>query len=318
MTKISDLKPKDSKSKIQNPQPEIHPPKSKLHVWMLAARPKTLWASVSPVIIGTALAYEDGSVHWLSAVMALLGAILIQIGTNFANDYFDHSRGTDTKERIGPLRVTQAGLVSPRTMKIAFILVFTLAFISGLYLIWRGGMPILLIGILSIIFGILYTAGPYPLSYRGIADLFVLIFFGPVAVGGTYYVQALDINGVVLIAGFSPGFLSTAILTVNNLRDLQTDKRSGKLTLAVRFGETFARLEYLISLLIACLIPVGLWLFTGQHVFSMASLLILIIALPAIKTIFSDIDGPALNDALADTGKLLLFYSIAFSAGWLI
>lgn len=292
--------------------------KSKLHIWILAARPKTLWASISPVIIGTAMAYEDGSAHWLSAIIALLGAVLIQIGTNFANDYFDHFRGTDTKERLGPLRITQAGLVSARTMKIAFTLVFTLAFISGLYLIWRGGMPILVIGILSIIFGILYTAGPYPLSYRGIADLFVLIFFGPVAVGGTYYVQALDINTVVIIAGFSPGLLSTAILTVNNLRDIQTDKRSGKLTLAVRFGETFARFEYLISLLIACLIPVGLWLFTGGHVYSMASLFILIVAVPAIKIIFSEVDGPALNKALADTGKILLFYSLIFSAGWLI
>jgi len=292
--------------------------KSKLQIWLLAARPKTLWASISPVIIGTAMAYEDGSAHWLSAIVALLGAVLIQIGTNFANDFFDHSRGADTKERLGPLRVTQAGLITPGNMKIAFTVVFALAFISGLYLIWRGGIPILIIGILSIIFGILYTAGPYPLSYRGVADLFVLIFFGPVAVGGTYYVQALDINYIVIIAGLSPGLISTAILTVNNLRDIQTDKKSGKLTLAVRFGETFARFEYLISLLIACLIPAGLWLFTGDHFYSLVSLFILIIAAPAIKIIFSEVDGPALNKALADTGKILLLYSLIFSAGWLI
>jgi len=293
-------------------------PESKLKIWTLAARPKTLWASISPVIIGTALAYEGGKAHWLSAFIALFGAILIQIGTNFANDYFDHTRGADTEDRLGPQRVTQAGLVTPTAMKIAFSAVFALAFISGLYLIWRCGWPIFIVGALSIIFGILYTAGPYPLGYKGLADLFVLIFFGPVAVGGTYYVQALEINPIVIIAGFSPGLISTAILTVNNLRDIHTDKKAGKLTLAVRFGETFARFEYLLSLLVACLIPIGLWLLTGDHFYSIASVFIFIMAAPAIKTIFSKIDGPALNKALADTGKLLLLYSALFSVGWII
>jgi len=297
---------------------EKYSPESKVKIWTLAARPKTLWASISPVIIGTALAYESGKVHWLSAIIALFGAILIQIGTNFANDYFDHTRGADTKDRLGPQRMTQAGLVTPTAMKIAFSLVFALAFVSGLYLILRCGWPIFIVGALSIIFGILYTAGPYPLGYRGLADLFVLIFFGPVAVGGTYYVQALEINHVVIIAGFSPGLISTAILTVNNLRDIKTDKKAGKLTLAVRFGETFARYEYLISLLLAFLIPVGLWMTTKSHIYSAASLFILIMATPVIKTVFSRLDGPALNKALADTGKLQLIYSIIFSAGWLL
>lgn len=291
---------------------------SKLKIWALAARPKTLWASISPVIIGTALAFEDGKMHWLSAFIALFGAVLIQIGTNFANDYFDHGRGADTKERLGPQRMTQAGLVTPTAMKIAFSIVFALAFISGLYLIWRCGWPIFIVGALSIFFGILYTAGPYPLGYKGLADLFVLIFFGPVAVGGTYYVQALEINPIVIIAGFSPGLISTAILTVNNLRDIETDKRAGKLTLAVRFGETFARLEYLISLFIACLIPIGLWFLTGDHFYSIASVFIIIMSIPTIKTVFSQIDGPALNKVLADTGKLLLLYSALFSVGWII
>ena len=193
---------------------------SRLKIWITASRPKTLWAAFSPVIIGTAMAYGEGKVHWLSAFLAAVGAILIQIGTNFSNDYYDYFRGVDKKERLGPLRVTQAGLVKPETMKRATILIFSLAFISGLYLIYRGGWPVLIIGLLSILFGILYTAGPYPLGYNGLGDIFVLIFFGLVAVGGTYYVQALEINKLVLLAGLSPGLFSTAILTVNNLRDI--------------------------------------------------------------------------------------------------
>lgn len=293
-------------------------PESKLKIWIHAARPKTLWASISPVIIGTAMALEDGKAHWFAGLMALVAAVLIQIGTNFANDYYDHTRGADREDRLGPVRVTQSGLVPPQTMKIAFTVVFLLAFISGLYLVWRGGMPILVIGVLSILFGILYTAGPSPLGYNGLADLFVLIFFGPVAVGGAYYVQALEIDPVVIIAGFSPGLISIAILTVNNLRDIHTDRRAGKLTLAVRFGETFARFEYLICLVIACLIPIALWIFTGDHFYSSGAILILIMAIPAIKTIFSEIDGPSFNQALAHTGKLQLLYSVIFSAGWII
>ncbi len=156
------------------------------------------------------------------------------------------------------------------------------------------------------------------MGYKGVADFFVLIFFGPVAVGGTYYAQALEINPIVTIAGFAPGLISIAILTVNNLRDIHTDRKAGKLTLAVRFGENFARLEYLLSLLVACLIPVGLWLFTGEHFYSTATILILIVSIPAIKTMFSKIDGPGFNKALENTGKLQLLYSIIFSTGWIM
>ena len=220
--------------------------KSKFKIWLLASRPKTLWASISPVVIGTAMAYADGKFHWLSAVVALTAAVLIQIGTNIANDYFDYKRGVDAGERLGPLRVTQAGLVKPETVKAAFIIVFSLAFLLGFYLIWRGGYPILIIGLLSVLFGILYTGGPFPLGYTGLADLFVLIFFGPIAVGGTYYVQALAIKPTIIIAGFSPGLLATAILTINNLRDIKTDRRAGKKTLAVRFEANFAKIEHVL------------------------------------------------------------------------
>jgi 1,4-dihydroxy-2-naphthoate octaprenyltransferase len=291
---------------------------SKIKIWLTASRPKTLWAAFSPVIIGTAMAYGEGKVHWLSAVLAAVGAILIQIGTNFSNDYYDYFRGADKKERLGPLRVTQAGLVKPETMKRATILVFSLAFASGIYLIYRGGWPVLIIGLLSILFGILYTAGPYPLGYNGLGDIFVLIFFGLVAVGGTYYVQALEINSLVLLAGLSPGLFSTAILTVNNLRDIASDKQAGKKTLAVRFGEDFARLEYLFSVLMACLIPIILFFITDSHLYALAASLVFLAAIPPIRIIYEQKPGKIFNQVLATTGRLLLLYSLLFSIGWIL
>jgi 1,4-dihydroxy-2-naphthoate octaprenyltransferase len=291
---------------------------SKIKIWITASRPKTLWAAFSPVIIGTAMAYGEGKVHWLSAVLAAVGAILIQIGTNFSNDYYDYFRGADKKERLGPLRVTQAGLVKPETMKRATILVFSLAFASGIYLIYRGGWPVLIIGLLSILFGILYTAGPYPLGYNGLGDIFVLIFFGLVAVGGTYYVQALEINSLVLLAGLSPGLFSTAILTVNNLRDIASDKQAGKKTLVVRFGEDFARLEYLFSVLMACLIPIILFFITDSHLYALAASLVFLAAIPPIRIIYEQKPGKIFNQVLATTGRLLLLYSLLFSIGWIL
>jgi 1,4-dihydroxy-2-naphthoate octaprenyltransferase len=293
----------------------ISPP---FKVWILASRPKTLWAAISPVIIGTAMAYGENKAHWLSALLAAIGAILIQIGTNYANDYYDYIKGVDKKKRLGPIRVTQAGLVKPEVMKTAMILIFTLAFISGMYLIYRGGWPIFIIGILSILFGVLYTAGPYPLGYNGLGDIFVLIFFGIVAVGGTYYVQTLEINSLVILAGLSPGLFSMAILTVNNLRDIYTDRNVGKKTLAVRFGENFARMEYLVSVLIACLIPIILYFLTSSHVYALAASMVFIIAIPSIRIIFVKQPGKIFNKVLATTGKLLLIYSIIFSIGWIL
>lgn len=290
-------------------------PDSKLKIWILASRPKTLWAAVSPVIIGVAMAVESGGLHLMSAAAAMFGAVMIQIGTNFANDYFDYKKGADQLGRLGPTRATQAGLVTPGQMKAATIIVFALAVLAGLYLVWRGGMPILVIGVLSILFGVFYTAGRYALGYTGLADLFVLIFFGPVAVGGTYYVQTLQINPTVIIAGLAPGLFSVAILTVNNLRDIESDTKAGKKTLPVRLGVTFARYEYLVTIVIAAAIPGIIYLIYGTGVYSVLSLLVLLPAIAAFKTVFTKA-GVVLNDVLASTGRLLLLYSIIFSVGW--
>jgi len=288
-----------------------------LKTWVIASRPKTLPAAMAPVLIGTAMAYESGGFHLLSCIAAVIGALLIQIGTNFANDYYDYKKGADEGERLGPTRVTQSGMVTPSTMKKATYSIFSLALIAGVYLVLSGGWPIVIIGLSSILFGILYTGGPYPLGYNGLADIFVLIFFGPVAVGGTYYVQTLDINYIVLLAGLSPGLFSVAILTVNNLRDIDNDKRVGKKTLAVRFGVPYARIQYSASVIIAIIIPLLIVLFISDKYFSLISLLTLIVAVPLIKKVYTII-GRELNNVLASTGQLLLLNSILFSIGWLL
>ena len=286
--------------------------------WILAARPKTLWASIAPVVVGTALAYGDGAHHWPSALIALACAVLIQIGTNFANDYFDYEKGADTEERMGPLRVTQSGMVSPTTMKWATAVIFFFACVGGAILTWRGGWPIAVVGLLCILSGLLYTGGPYPLGYLGLGDLFVLIFFGPVAVGGTYYVQALQVNTTVLVAGMGPGLLITAILTVNNLRDIEVDRKAGKRTLAVRFGKTFTRWEYALLVLVGISIPPFLYLRSGQHLSSLLSLLVVLPAISTFRGVFGHAEGPSLNPVLANTARMSLLYSLLFSVGWLL
>lgn len=288
-------------------------------VWWQAARPKTLWASTAPVLMATAMAWQAGALHVPSVVAALVGAVLIQVGTNFANDYFDFVKGADTGARIGPVRATQAGHVSPATMRRATLVVFALVLIPGTYIMARGGWPFVVIGALSILFGVLYTAGPYPLAYVGVADVFVLVFFGPVAVGGTYYLQALAIDWTVLVAGLAPGLLSVALLTVNNLRDIEEDRRAMKRTPAVRFGRTFARIEYVSALALgAVVIPVVLALGRPGHAWVLASMLAILAARPAVRTVLTRTDGPALNQALAQTGKLLLVFSVLFSLGWVL
>jgi 1,4-dihydroxy-2-naphthoate octaprenyltransferase len=265
-----------------------------------------------------ALAYADDGFHLLSALAALAAALLIQIGTNYANDYADHRSGVDQGERLGPLRVTQAGLVTPPAMKRATAIIFILALLIGAYLVYRGGWPILIIGLLSILFGVLYTSGPFPIGYNGLGEIFVLIFFGPVAVAGTYYVQSLSLSTVAIVAGLAPGLFSVAILDINNLRDIPSDTRGGKKTLQVRFGSLFARYLYVFAMIAACLVPVALFTINNNHPLSLAASVVTLISLPTIIKVIRGREGRPLNDTLAATGRLLLLYSILFSVGWLL
>jgi len=284
--------------------------------WLLAIRPKTLPAAAGPVLMGFAMAFRDGSHHVSSAILAAIVALLIQAGTNMVNDYSDYKKGMDTAGRVGPVRVTQAGLISPARMKAGMGVVLVLIILLSVPLVLRGGVPVLIIGVLSILAGILYTAGPFPLGYNGLGDIFVLIFFGPVAVAGTYYVQTLEVGVVQILSGLGPGLISVAILCVNNLRDLDEDRSSGKRTLAVMLGRKFGRLEYLLSLVGASVIPLGLF-FIGEPVnLSMLTILILPVALKPLKAIFRGASGEEMNIILAKTGKILLLYSLIFSAGW--
>ena len=293
-------------------------PQSPLKIWLWASRPKTLPAAIAPVVVGTAMAYEAGGFHGMAAAAALLGAILIQVGTNFCNDYVDFKKGADTRHRKGPLRVTQAGLVSVRAMRNATVLVFTLALMTGIYLIARGGWPIALIGMLSIMAGIGYTAGKFPLAYIGLGDLFVLVFFGPVAVGGTYYVQTLEITPTVLIAGCATGLLATAILQVNNIRDVEEDRQANKKTLVVRFGRKFGTGLWAFCVVIAALIPLEMLVATAEHQWSASTLLILIPALAVFQRLRTETVMERLTPLLGWTSLLLLAHAVLFSVGWLL
>lgn len=291
---------------------------SRLRLWVEAARPRTLPATLAPVAIGVALALADGAAHPLAATAALLSAAAIQIGTNYANDYFDFVKGADTAARAGPRRLVQAGLAAPETMRLAAALAFGLAFLIGLYLVWRGGAPIVVIGLASLLCGVIYTGGPFPLGYRGLGDVFVFLFFGPIAVAGTYWVQALAMDWRPIAAGVSPGLISVAILAVNNLRDVETDRLAGKRTLAVRLGPRFARREHAVSLGLACVFPLVFWAAGAAGPGMLLPLLALPYAARVSRTVFARSDGPALNGALADTGRALMLYAALFCAGWLI
>jgi len=291
-------------------------PLDQLRVWLLAARPKTLGAAIAPVVVGTAMAVEAGAWHAPAAGLALLSAVLIQVGVNYHNDYADYLQGADTDDRVGPMRVTQAGLVDPDTMRRATVLVFAGAVAAGGYLIYRGGWPILIVGVASIATAIWYSAGSYSLAAMGLADVAVFIFFGPVAVAGTYYVQALACPLEVVVAGAGPGLFSVGILLVNNVRDLADDRAAGKRTLVVRLGRRVGVGLYAVCVMAALALPVGLVFWTGGHPWILATLLLLPLAVRPIRTLAQTADPEQLNPLLAATGRLLVLWSLLFAIGW--
>lgn len=285
--------------------------------WMLAVRPKTLPAAVSPVLIGTALAIKSGHFSLLPACAALVVSLLLQIGVNLANDYFDYKKGVDTEERLGPIRVTQSGLIPPQMVKKAMLGTLTAAGVSGSYLVFIGGWPILLLGIGAILSALAYSGGPFPLASNSLGDFFVFIFFGPVAVCGTYFVQAFRLSNLAVIMSLPVGLLITAILVVNNFRDIETDASTGKRTLAVRLGNRGSRAEYMILLGVAYSIPViaayaGL---TSGHV--LLVLFSIPFAAPPLRLMLHE-KGRTLNQALAGTARLTFLFSLLLSAGLLL
>ena len=301
---------------------------SRAHAWVMAARPQTLPAAAAPVLVGTGLALHNDVFAPIAALFAFVGAALIQIGTNFANDYYDAKKGADTDEREGFTRVTQSGLIPPSQVKRATIVTFALAILSGVYLVAVGGLPILVIGLVSVFCGWAYTGGPYPLGYHGLGDLFVFVFFGVVAVVGTYYVQAVaHLEGFLttvppgtmppeaFVASLPIAGISTAILVVNNVRDRETDAETGKRTLAVRLGYFWSRVEYAALLVLAYLTPIWFWLGWGFELTVLLPLLTLPYAALITHTVWTRTDGNALNPALEQTGKLLVGYALLFAIG---
>ena len=287
---------------------------SRVQAWVLASRPKTLPAAVVPVLVGSVVAAGDGAFVPLPAVVALVCALLIQIGTNLANDYFDFIKGADSEHRIGPIRVTQSGLIPPATVRNAMIGVFVLTFVLGLYLVSVGGWPILIIGVASLFCAVIYTAGPYPLAYVGLGDVFVFLFFGIVAVTGTYYVQALQWSTDALIASIPVGAISTAILVVNNYRDIDTDRVANKRTMAVRLGRSGTRTEFRLLMLLAYTVPLLQMQRGGFDAWMLLPMLSLPLALRVLRIMERTTDGKELNNALAGTGRLLAIYGVLYSA----
>src|SRR5215210_7387256 len=293
---------------------------SAARLWLMAARVRTLPAAIAPVLVGTAVAVEQvGELPRVGGfVVALLGSILIQIGTNLANDYSDARRGADTADRLGPVRVTSAGLVTPRRVLVATWIAFLAAVACGVYLAVLAGPLILLIGALSIAAGVLYTGGPRPYGYAGLGELFVFLFFGLVAVNGSYYVQLEELGFLPLGLSVAVGFLSTAILVVNNLRDIETDRRAGKHTLAVRLGRERTRALYAALVAGAYLVLLLTLLINGGPWWAALGVLSAPLAAAPLKAVRTRTDGPSLNAALAGTGALLAAFSLLVSAGLLI
>jgi len=284
--------------------------------WFLAIRPKTLPASAAPVIVGTACAIGDGGFSFFPALAALVGALLLQVAVNLANDYFDDKHGIDSEKRLGPIRVTQSGLIPARQVFAAMVGCLALATVVGLYLVMKGGLPILVIGIFCIISALAYSGGPYPIASNGLGEIFAFLFFGPVAVCGAYYVQTLDMGIRPFIASIPPGLLVAAIMNVNNLRDIPTDTVAGKNTLSVRLGRDKS------SVVCGLLILVPFFMLPLLHLtgvvsgFGYLALASAPLAVPLFRSLFYEA-GTALNDTLAKTAQLSVLFSLLFALGLL-
>ncbi len=289
-----------------------------IKIWVDAARPKTLAAAFVPVLVGASIAWSESSIHWPASFIALACAILIQVGTNFANDYFDFVKGADTDERVGFVRATSAGLIPPKTMLTATVVSMAFAFILGLYLVWLGGITVLFIGLASLLFGVLYTGGPYPLGYNGLGDVFVFVFFGVVAVMTTYYVNTLEWSEASFWAALAVGALCTNILVVNNLRDIVQDKKAGKKTLGVLFGERTLKLEYTFMVILAFAIPPHFYFQLDYKLWVYLPFLVLPLAIFHIYTVWTETDKSKLNPLLEQTAKFMALFGILFSIGIVI
>lgn len=285
-----------------------------VRAWLLAIRPKTLPAAVAPVLLGLAVAQQSGSIAVGPAIATLLGALLLQIASNLANDVFDNEKGADRADRVGPTRVVSTGLLSASDVKLGLAAVLFLALCAGAYLIGVAGAPIAVIGVAAAISAIAYTAGPFALAYHGLGEVFVFIFFGPVAVAGTVFIQTQQVPNLAWLAGVSQGALAVNILVVNNLRDRTEDERAGKRTLAVRFGERFCLIQYATLLAVAYLVPIALWSFARDSGLILAPLF----SLPFALGVFSKVcrtRGAGLNTVLARTAQIVLIFSLLFATG---
>jgi 1,4-dihydroxy-2-naphthoate octaprenyltransferase len=294
-------------------------PTSTARIWLMAARPRTLPATVAPVLVGTALAAaERDDLNWLAFAAALLGALFIQVGTNLSNDYSDARRGADTEDRLGPVRVTAGGLVPPRQVLVATYITFGLAVLCGVYLIAVAGWVLLLIGAASILAGVLYTGGPRPYGYEGLGEVFVFLFFGIVAVVGSYYVQTESLEWQPFVLAVPVGLLASAILVVNNIRDLETDRRAGKRTLAVRLGRARTRNLFAAMVYLAYLTVPLPWIAGSLSPWLLLPWLTLPLAAAVVRLVRQHTDGPSLNQALARTGQLELAFCVLLAAGLLL
>ncbi|HET9094076.1 MAG TPA: 1,4-dihydroxy-2-naphthoate polyprenyltransferase [Solirubrobacteraceae bacterium] len=291
---------------------------SPVRIWLMAARPKTLPLGIAPVLVGTALAGYRHVFHPLVFLAALLGSVFIQVGANLSNDYSDAHRGADTEDRLGPVRVTAGGLVPPRQVLVATYVTFGLAVLCGIYLIAVAGWQILLIGVASIIAGVLYTGGPRPYGYEGLGEVFVFLFFGVAAVAGSYFAQVRSFSWESLVLSTPIGLIAAAVLVVNNTRDIDTDRRADKRTLAVRLGRERSRSMYATMVLLAYPIVLVPWLFGPLSAWLLLPFLTLPLARSMIAIVRAHTDGPSLNRALAGTGRLQLAFCVLLSVALLL